>query len=316
MRVAAIDIGTVTSRLLVADVDASGTRQVARQSAITNLGEGVDASGELLPEAINRTVAQVAEYRKVIDACAADCAVDRVVALATSASRDARNSGVFVSRLREVGVELSVIPGEREAALSFLGASNDFRNEDLLFADIGGGSTEMVFGRANGSADDLVPDVAVRASHSFNIGCRRMTERFLAGDPPTKDELAAASAWAHETLAPFFETRNSCDRLVAVAGTPTSVVAVRDALVPYDSSKVHGTRVTRAEFDEVAKRMWALPLAERMKVAGIQPKRAGIFPAGLVILGAVMDLANLDGFTVSESDILIGIVLDAAKNAL
>ena len=113
MRVAAIDIGTVTSRLLVADVDASGTRQVARQSAITNLGEGVDASGELLPEAIDRTVAQVAEYRKVIDACAADCAVDRVVALATSASRDARNSGIFVSRLREVGVELSVIPGER-----------------------------------------------------------------------------------------------------------------------------------------------------------------------------------------------------------
>ena len=202
MRVAAIDIGTVTSRLLVADVDASGVYQVARQSAITNLGEGVDASGELLPEAIDRTVAQVAEYRKVIDACAADCAVDRVVALATSASRDARNSGVFVSCLREVGVELSVIPGEREAALSFLGASNDFRNEDLLFADIGGGSTEMVFGRANGSAGDLVPDVAVRASHSFNIGCRRMTERFLAGDPPTKGELAAASAWAHETLAP------------------------------------------------------------------------------------------------------------------
>ena len=127
MRVAAIDIGTVTSRLLVADVDASGVYQVARQSAITNLGEGVDASGELLPEAIDRTVAQVAEYRKVIDACAADCTVDRVVALATSASRDARNSGAFVSRLREVGVELSVIPGEREAALSFLGASNDFR---------------------------------------------------------------------------------------------------------------------------------------------------------------------------------------------
>ena len=111
-----------------------------------------------------------------------------------------------------------------------------------------------------------------------------------------------------------FETLG--DVLVAVAGTPTSVVAVRDALVPYDSSKVHGARVTRAEFDEVAKRMWELPLAERMKVAGIQPKRAGIFPAGLVILGAVMDLANLDGFTVSESDILIGIVLDAARNAL
>ena len=125
-----------------------------------------------------------------------------------------------MSRLREVGVELSVIPGEREAALSFLGASNDFRNEDLLFADIGGGSTEMVFGRANGSAGDLVPDVAVRASHSFNIGCRRMTERFLAGDPPTKGELAAASAWAHETLAPFSKRVIRATVLLRLRGRP------------------------------------------------------------------------------------------------
>lgn len=315
MRVAAIDIGTVTSRLLVADVDASGVRQVARQSAITNLGEGVDATGELKPEAIDRTVAQVAEYRRIIDECAASIPVDRVVALATSASRDARNSDDFVSRLGDVGVELSVIPGQREASLSFLGASNDFRNQDLLFADIGGGSTELVFGRAEGTDGDLVPNLSLRDSYSFNIGCRRMTERFLAGDPPSKNELGTASAWAHETLAPFFQKGNTCERLVAVAGTPTSVVAVRDALVPYDSSKVHGAHVTRVEFDEVARRMRELPLAERMKVPGIQPKRAGIFPAGLVILGAVMDLAHLDGFTVSESDILIGIVLDAAREA-
>lgn len=316
VRVAAIDIGTVTSRLLVADVDASGVRQVARQSVITNLGEGVDASGELSPAAIDRTVAQVAEYRKVIDECAAEAPVDRVVALATSASRDARNADVFVSRLREVGVELSVIPGQREASLSFLGASNDFRGQDLLFADIGGGSTELVFGRADGEPGALVPQLSIHASHSFNIGCRRMTERFLASNPPSPRELEEASQWAHEMLAPFFQAGHVCERLVAVAGTPTSVIAVRDALVPYDSSKVHGVRVTRAEFDNVAQRMWELPLEERMKVPGIQPKRAGVFPAGLVILGAVMDLANLDGFTASESDILIGIVLDAAREAL
>ncbi len=316
MRIAAIDIGTVTSRLLVADVDSSGVSQVARQSAITNLGEGVDAAGELKPEAIARTVAQVAEYRRVIDECSKDKPVDRIVALATSASRDARNADVFVSRLNDVGVALSVIPGEREASLSFLGASNDFRGQDLLFADIGGGSTELVFGRAEGDAGKLVPALTLRDSHSFDIGCRRMTERFLAGDPPTPAELSAASNWAHEMLAPFFKSGNTCERLVAVAGTPTSVVAVRDALVPYDSSKVHGACVTRAEFDEVARRMWELPLADRMKVPGIQPKRAGIFPAGLVILGAVMDLAGIDGFTVSESDILVGIVLDAARSSL
>lgn len=315
MRVAAIDIGTVTSRLFVADVNASGLRTVLRQSVITNLGEGVDATGILSPEAIERTVDTVADYRRAIGECAKDVPVDRVVALATSASRDARNADEFVSRLRDVGVELTVIPGEREAYLSFLGASSDFREEDLLFADIGGGSTELAFGRAHTGDDPLVPEVELVASHSFDIGCRRMTERFLKSDPPSRGELEAAHAWAMEVLAPFFVGREfSCDRLVAVAGTPTSVVAVRDALVPYDSSKVHGAQVTRTEFDDVARRMFALPLAERMRVPGIQPKRAGVFPAGAVIMGAVMDLAGVDRFTASESDILKGIVLDAARS--
>lgn len=316
MRIAAIDIGTVTSRLFIADVDASGVRAVRRMSAITNLGEGVDASGLLSTEAIERTVAQVAVYRREIDAVSAQRPVDRIVALATSASRDAHNAGEFVGRLREVGVELSVIPGEREAELSFLGASNDFRGEELLFADIGGGSTELVFGRADGDASELVPRITLHAAHSFDIGCRRMTERFLsAGDPPSEADLGRARAWALDLLAPFFEGTHAPKRLVAVAGTPTSVVAVRDALVPYDSSRVHGQHVSRAQFDQVARRMCELPLARRREVAGLQPKRAGVFPAGLVILGAVMDLAGIDGFTASESDILCGIVLDAARAA-
>lgn len=316
MRVAAIDIGTVTSRLFVADVCESGLQTVVRRSVITNLGEGVDATGMLSAEAIDRTVATVADYKHAIDECSAEVPVDRIVALATSASRDAGNSDEFVQRLRKVGVELTVIPGEREAYLSFLGASSDFRDEDLLFADIGGGSTELAFGRASTGDDPLVPEVDLRASHSFNIGCRRMTERFLKSDPPSESELAAAHDWAIETLQPFFEGDGfACERLVAVAGTPTSVVAVRDALVPYDSEKVHGVQVVRAEFDSVAQRMFALPLAERMRVPGIQPKRAGVFPAGAVIMGAVMELAGVDRFTASESDILKGIVLDAARSA-
>lgn len=313
MRVAAIDIGTVTSRLFIADVDAAGVRTVARQSVITNVGEGVDATGELAPEAIERTVAQVAQYRALIDEYAAEVPVDRMIALATSASRDAKNSHVFVQRLREVGVELSVIPGEREAELSFLGASNDFREEDLLFADIGGGSTELVFGRAHAEAGALVPDLSMRAAHSFDIGCRRMTERFLKSNPPTAQELEEARAWARDVLAPFFTQGHTAQRLVAVAGTPTSVVAVRDALVPYDSSRVHGARVTHAELKEVAQRLTAMPLEERMRVSGIQPKRAGVFPAGALILDVVMELAGLDEFTACEADILMGIVLDAAR---
>ena len=315
MRIAAIDIGTVTSRLFVADVDVSGMRTVLRRSVITNLGEGVDASGLLSSEAIERTVMAVAEYKRLIDECAAERPVERIVALATSASRDAENAGEFAARLQELGIELTVIPGQREAELSFLGAASDFRDEDLLFADIGGGSTELVYGRASTGDDPLVPEVDIRARESFNIGCRRMTERFLKSDPPSQEELSAAYSWAREILAPFFKGRSvTCGRLVAVAGTPTTVVAVRDALVPYDSAKVHGAQVTREEFDQVAQRMFALPLEQRMKVAGIQPQRAGVFPAGAVIMAAVMDLAGLARFTASESDILKGIVLDAARN--
>ena len=230
MRVAAIDIGTVTSRLFIADVNESGVMPLCRKSVITNLGEGVDASGRLSDEAIARTVEQIARYKEVVDEYAP---VDSLVALATSASRDAENSDEFVGRLRDVGVELSVIPGSREAELSFLGASNDFRGEDILFADIGGGSTELAFGRACGSAESVVPEIELHASRSFDIGCRRMTERFLKSDPPSEYELEQARAWAIETLAPFFEEESiRFDRLVAVAGTPTSVVPRSVRFVP------------------------------------------------------------------------------------
>ncbi|WP_303249129.1 Ppx/GppA family phosphatase [uncultured Slackia sp.] len=316
MRIAAIDIGTVTSRLLVADVNAAGVQTVLRRSTITDLGVGVDATGRLAAEAIERTVDAVGSYKKLIDECDAQTPVDRVTALATSASRDAENADEFVGRLHAVGVDLSVIPGNREAELSFLGASNDFRGENLLFADIGGGSTELALGRADAPAGALVPEVSMRSFRSFNVGCRRMTERFLHGDPPSDAEYAEARAWAAEELAPFFADADlHVDRLVVVAGTPTSVVAVRDALVPYDSSKVHKALVSRQQFDDVRTRLSRMALADRMQVPGIQPKRAGVFPAGALILDAVMDLAGVEAFTASESDILMGIVLDAARGS-
>ncbi len=314
MRIAAIDIGTVTSRLLVADVDASGVQTALRRSAITDLGVGVDATGRLADEAIERTVDAIASYKDLIDECGTQTPVDRVTALATSASRDASNADEFVARLHAIGVDLSVIPGHREAELSFLGASNDFRGDDLLFADIGGGSTELALGRADAPAGALVPEVSMRSFQSFDVGCRRMTERFLHADPPSESEYAEARAWALDQLAPFFADADlHVDRLVAVAGTPTSVVAVRDALVPYDSSRVHKAQVSREQFDDVKTRLSVMPLSERMQVPGIQPKRAGVFPAGALILDAVMELAGVDSFTACESDILMGIVLDAAR---
>ena len=213
-RYAAIDIGTVTCRMLVVDVDESGLHELTREYAITNLGEGVDATGELKPEAIGRVVHAIDEFLAVRDSFSTpDHPVIRTVAVATSAARDARNAADFAARLRERGIELSVIPGSREAALSFSGASIDFSGERLMVVDVGGGSTEVVMG--TGGAEPL-------CAHSFNVGCRRVTEKFLASDPPAPEELARARAWIREQMASWFADQAkeaaSLERVVAVAG--------------------------------------------------------------------------------------------------
>lgn len=307
-RYAAIDIGTVTCRMLVADIDEEGLlRELDREYAITNLGEGVDASGVLKPEAMSRVLDVVARYQEVLSDFERSGRPVRVTAVATSAARDARNAGEFERLLAERGIELSVIPGAREAALSFAGASYDFLGERLLVVDIGGGSTEVVAGRAGGDP--------VRA-RSFDIGCRRVTEKFLASDPPSDCELERARQWTREGMRPLFEELRASgfflDRLVAVAGTATTVVAVRERMRVYDTARVHKALVTRTDLDAVSERLQSVALSERERIVGLDPGRAPVIVAGMVILQTVLDLAGVDSFTVSESDILHGIVLDAA----
>lgn len=305
-RFAAIDIGTVTCRMLVADVDGNGcVREIDREYRIVNLGEGVDATGVLKPQAIERAVAAVADFMQVLERFRTERFVDiPVTAMATSASRDARNADEFVQALRAVGVELSVIPGEREAALSFSGASCGFSGERLFVIDVGGGSTEVVAGTAGGP---------VLLAHSFDIGCRRVTERFFRADPPAPDELARARAWMRREMEPQFERVRAAgfaaDRLVAVAGTATTVVAIRDEMERYDTSRVHGAVVTRADLDAVYERLISVPLERRKLIVGLDPGRAPVISAGMVILQTVLDVAGADSFTVSESDILHGIIL-------
>lgn len=310
MRYAAIDIGTVTCRLLVADVDARGIHDICRRSEITNLGAGVDATGALSEDAIERVSAQVAEYKSIIDAITAEGEPVQVRAMATSASRDASNADEFAARLAEVGVELSVIPGDKEAELSFLGASHDFVGEKLLVSDIGGGSTELIAG---------VAGQGIVHAHSFNIGARRATERLLHGDPPTGEERATLAAWVQEEFAPFFAELHELgfvpQRYVAVAGTSTSVVSIDKALDPYDPAVVHGSEVSAKVLDAVAQRIYHLPLEQRKQVVGLQPNRAPIMVAGLVILQQILALSGLPSFTASETDILEGIILDAAMHA-
>lgn len=304
-RYAAIDIGTVTCRMLVVDVGESGLHELTREYAITNLGEGVDATGELKPEAIDRVVRAIDGFLAVRDSLSTpDHPVVRTVAVATSAARDARNAAEFAARLRERGIELSVIPGSREAALSFSGASIDFSGERLMVVDVGGGSTEVVMG--TGGAEPL-------CAHSFDVGCRRVTEKFLASDPPAPEELAQARAWIREQMASWFADQAkeaaSLERAIAVAGTATTVVSIRERMETYDSSRVHKARVSRQELLEVYERLAALPLSARKKVVGLDPKRAPVMVAGLLILLEVLDFAGIDAFTVSETDILHGITL-------
>ena len=304
-RYAAIDIGTVTCRMLVVDVGESGLHELTREYVITNLGEGVDATGELKPEAIDRVVRAIDGFLAVRDSLSTpDHPVIRTVAVATSAARDARNAADFAARLRERGIELSVIPGSREAALSFSGASIDFSGERLMVVDVGGGSTEVVMGV--GGAEPV-------CAHSFNVGCRRVTEKFLASDQPAPEELARARAWIHEKMASWFveQSKEAADleRVVAVAGTATTVVSIRDRMEAYDSSRVHKAQVSRQELLEVYERLAALPLSARKQVVGLDPKRAPVMVAGLLILLEVLDFAGIDAFTVSETDILHGITL-------
>ncbi len=308
-RYGALDIGTVTCRLLVADVEDGRIIDVDKEYAITDLGVGVDATGRLSEAAIERVLACVDRYLEVLARYdTPEHPVRRLIAMATSASRDAANGPEFAARLAERGITLAVIPGSREAQLTFLGASSDFPGENLLVVDIGGGSTEVVAGRFG---EDPV------ASHSFNIGCRRVTERFFRDDPPTPDQMDAARQWIRETMAPYFEGLATAgfaiDRVVAVAGTATSVVSIREAMEVYDSSRVHKAVVAAGELAAIEERLAAEPLEERKTTVGLDPKRAGVIVAGFVILEEVLALAGADAYTASESDILHGMIFEAAR---
>lgn len=315
--VAAVDVGTVSTRLIAALVDPAGAqapRVLERQARITDLGEGVDASGALAPQAVARTVGAVAGYvARVRELAAAQGAPAHVVATTTSAARDARNADDLLGPLRALGLAPQVIAGQTEAALALLGVTADFGTRPVLVADVGGGSTELTAGRRS-------PSGALEQSSgaSYNVGCRRVTERFFAdGAPAAPEAVRAARAFVSSALAPHFGpgARALPRELVCVGGTATSLVAVANRLVPYDSSFVHLHRMGRAELGELTGRLLALSAVERAALPGLQPKRAGVVAAGALILDVLLELGEWDGYTASESDSLIGL-LDCAGAVL
>ena len=295
-RVAAVDLGTNSTRLLVADVDGGRLDEIARRLTITRLGEGVDERRRLLPVPVARVRNCLAEYRMELERLGAT----RTLAIATSAVRDAENGEAFLGEIEwSYGFVTRLLDGTEEAAMMVRGvtAGRAVANGTLL-VDIGGGSTELV----------LCADGAPTSSTSLDIGCVRLTERFLATDPPTRSELDAAAAYVRSIL-PDYAARAA----IGVAGTVTTLAALDLDLAEYDPERTHGHHIARTSIEREFRRLAEMTLEERLRIPGIEPGRAPVIVAGIVVLREIMDAFGLEEIEVSEQDILHGAALAAAE---
>lgn len=298
-RFATIDIGTNSVLLLVAERGDDGKfRPILERAEITRLGRGVDLHKKLDPAAMEDTL-------KVLEAFAADAravGAQEIAATATSAARDASNGLAFLqAAAARAGLKVEIISGEEEARLSFAAALADFGHQGpMVVLDIGGGSTEFIYGDSAGK-------IAFR--HSFDVGSVRMTERFVRTDPPTRAERAALV----EHLAATFHAlpqRLPNSRLIGVAGTVTTLLAVARGIEPYDGARVNGAELSRAEVDALTDRLCDLTLAQKRALPGLQPKRADVIAAGALVLQAAMAQLGLQAVTVSDRGLRWGLLAD------
>jgi len=303
MRVAAIDCGTNSIRLLIADIEGNAFREVVREMEIVRLGQGVDQTGQFHPDAIARTLAAVDKFAAEI----AKRGVEKIRFCATSATRDATNRHLFVDGVRErLGIEPEVISGDEEAALSFAGAIQDLdpSNGPFLVVDIGGGSTEFVFGTSS-----------VEAARSVNIGCVRMSERYFANDPATADQVELARTDIQEAIAiaaaevPITQAKT----LVAVAGTATTVAAAALELDEYDRYAIHLARISAAQTHEASTMLLTKTREQRLALGYMHPGRVDVIAAGALVLSEIMKATGATEFVASESDILDGMARSLVK---
>ena len=296
MRVAAIDCGTNSIRLLIADVDGSNFREITRQMEVVRLGQGVDKTGAFHPDAIARTLAAVDLYTTEI----ARRGVEKIRFCATSATRDASNRELFINGVKErLGIEPEVIPGEVEAVLSFQGATKDFNKSEgpFLVIDIGGGSTEFVFGTNS-----------VEAAISMNIGCVRMTERHFTADQPDPGQIAAAIEDIDENIrkaakvVPITEAKT----VIMVAGTATTVAAAALNLPQYDRYAIHLSHISSVRAHEISLQLLQETREERAAHGYMHPGRVDVIGAGSLVLDRILKASGAKEFVASESDILDG----------
>ena len=296
MRVAAIDCGTNSIRLLIADIDGTNFREVIRLMEVVRLGQGVDKTGQFHPDAIARTLAAVDLFAVEI----AKRGVEKIRFCATSATRDATNRDLFIEGVFErLGIRPEVISGDEEARLSFMGATKDLPASDgpFLVIDIGGGSTEFVFGTAS-----------VEAAKSVNIGCVRMSERHFTGDKPDPGQVAAATEDIDAAIAQAAKIVpiTKAQTLIAVAGTATTVAAAALDLPEYDRYSIHLSHIAAEKVHQVSQSFIKMDRAEREALGYMHPGRVDVISAGSLVLSRIMRATGASEFVASESDILDG----------
>jgi exopolyphosphatase / guanosine-5'-triphosphate,3'-diphosphate pyrophosphatase len=301
MRVAALDLGTNTTRLLVADVHDGRVQDVDRRVQITRMGEGVDGRRRLLPLPIARVRNSLTEYRRALE----EHGAERVLAVATSAVRDAENGEAFLGEVEwSYGFTTRLLSGEEEALLTFDGATLGRRVErPTLVVDLGGGSTELIVGDG----------VGIHFRASVDAGSVRMTERYLRTDPPTSLYLEQCARAVRALLAEHVPDDVRPDTAIGVAGTVTTLAALAQNLPEYDPDRVHGYRLSAEAVDEQLARLATLPLNYRQELPALEPERAPVIVAGAVVLREVLSHFGLREIEASERDILHGIALEAAQ---
>jgi exopolyphosphatase / guanosine-5'-triphosphate,3'-diphosphate pyrophosphatase len=302
VKIAVVDIGSNSTRLYIADIEAGRVvDELERRSVVTRLGSGVDANGSLEEEAMQRVYATLDDFKREIERHGAD----KAIAVLTSTVRDASNGEDFARQVKDrYGLEPHVLTGDEEARLTFLGATSERDAADhapTLVIDVGGGSTELVVGAGR----------EVGFNVSTQAGVVRQTERYIKHDPPAPAELEQLADDVREIISEAMspEARGIVERAIAVAGTATSLAAIAQRLDPYDPEKVHGYVVSKKEAQRILRELASIPLQQRREVPGLHPDRAPTIVAGVIILREVMDLFGLDSIEVSEHDILRGAAL-------
>ena len=331
LRLASLDIGTNSTRLLVSDCDGSRCQTVERRMVITRLGEGVDETRRLSPAALERTEVALESYRDVMRSLEPA----GVIAAATSALRDSENGEEFLDLAGSIiGVRPRVLPGDEEAVMSFLGAASGLAGQavrpepdsdypprlgegKILVFDIGGGSTELIVGDADlvGGLEESIPSGALEA-RSADVGCVRMSERFLASDPPSPVSIGRMESYIVQKIRPAINALLPEKPVLAVglAGTVTTLSGIKQGLEEYDTDRIHHSRLSRRDVEEIFVKLASVPIEERKRVMGLEPGRADVIVGGAAILRIIMDLARLDEILVSEKDILDGLVIDLYRS--